>query len=196
MWGRVKTHPVMSTGSRGAPRRNILKQGCCVGPQKGRRMYHRMQRFLILSLHLSTTSVRFLGLGDRTHSAQPAMFIARALSTVITALVVVAPIAVVAAPRAETAPVAERDVLARGPLAAVRPLRHAHQRRPHALRLGERRCTVTIPTAAGMSRVDGLHISHERDRAYIADSQGPIYAAEAGKLGGSAWAAARRRCSP
>ena len=61
---------------------------------------------------------------------------------------------------------------------------------------GERRCTVTIPTAAGMSRVDGFHISHERDRAYIADSQGPIYAAEAGKLGGSAWAAARRRCSP
>ena len=38
---------------------------------------------------------------------------------------------------------------------------------------------------AGMTRVDGFHIVEPY--AYIADSQGPLYAATAGRLGGSAY---------
>eukprot|EP00961_Rhodomonas_salina_P027743 374782-Rhodomonas_salina.1 len=48
---------------------------------------------------------------------------------------------------------------------------------------GEQKCLITIPQAVGMSRVEGFSI--EGSKAYIVDSQGPIYAAEAGKLGGS-----------
>ena len=50
---------------------------------------------------------------------------------------------------------------------------------------GVQKCAITIPTAVGMSRVDGFHIYN--GQAYIADSQGPIYAADAGKLGGSVY---------
>jgi NAD(P)H-flavin reductase len=51
---------------------------------------------------------------------------------------------------------------------------------------GAKRCDITIPQSAGMSRVDGFHIVGST--AYIVDSQGPIYAAEPGKLGGSLYA--------
>lgn len=51
---------------------------------------------------------------------------------------------------------------------------------------GVQKCFITIPQAVGMSRVDGFYISGST--AYIADSQGPIYASTAGKLGGSVYA--------
>ena len=50
---------------------------------------------------------------------------------------------------------------------------------------GAEQCLVTIPTAVGMSRVDGFTISADGTKAYIADSQGPIHASTAGMLGGS-----------
>ena len=43
---------------------------------------------------------------------------------------------------------------------------------------GVQKCAITIPAAVGMSRVDGFHIYG--GMAYIADSQGPIYASEGG----------------
>jgi hypothetical protein len=49
---------------------------------------------------------------------------------------------------------------------------------------GQQRCTITIPSSVGMSRVDGFQISGST--AYIVDSQGPIYAST--KLGGSMYA--------
>ncbi|CAK0911750.1 unnamed protein product, partial [Prorocentrum cordatum] len=48
---------------------------------------------------------------------------------------------------------------------------------------GTLKCTITIPEAVGMSRVDGFFIADSK--AYIADSQGPIYAGTSGRLGGS-----------
>ena len=42
---------------------------------------------------------------------------------------------------------------------------------------------MTIPEAVGMTRVDGFYIVG--DEAFIVDSQGPIYANDAGRLGGS-----------
>ena len=53
---------------------------------------------------------------------------------------------------------------------------------------GAQKCAVTIPTSVGMSRVDGFEISADGSTAYIVDSQGPIYAAAAGMLGGSIYA--------
>mmetsp|Transcript_40813 Transcript_40813/g.123234 ORF Transcript_40813/g.123234 Transcript_40813/m.123234 type:complete len:386 (-) Transcript_40813:265-1422(-) len=50
---------------------------------------------------------------------------------------------------------------------------------------GTQKCFITIPQAVGMTRVDGFFI--KGDKAYIADSQGPIYASDAGKLGGSVY---------
>jgi len=50
---------------------------------------------------------------------------------------------------------------------------------------GQQRCLITIPASAGMSRVDGFSI--RGGSAYIVDSQGPIYASQAGKLGGSVY---------
>lgn len=50
---------------------------------------------------------------------------------------------------------------------------------------GAQQCFITIPQSVGMSRVDGFAISGSD--AYIVDSQGPIYASEAGKLGGSVY---------
>mmetsp|Transcript_29867 Transcript_29867/g.70403 ORF Transcript_29867/g.70403 Transcript_29867/m.70403 type:complete len:364 (+) Transcript_29867:293-1384(+) len=52
---------------------------------------------------------------------------------------------------------------------------------------GEELCEITIPEAAGMSRVDGFWIDADGGSAFIVDSQGPIYASEAGKLGGSVY---------
>ena len=49
---------------------------------------------------------------------------------------------------------------------------------------GVEQCAITIPEAVGMSRVDGFYIVG--DKAYIVDSQGPIYA-DAGRLGGSVY---------
>jgi len=48
---------------------------------------------------------------------------------------------------------------------------------------GVKQCLMTIPEAAGMTRVDGFYIVG--DEAFIVDSQGPIYADDAGRLGGS-----------
>ena len=45
---------------------------------------------------------------------------------------------------------------------------------------GVQKCSITIPSSVGMSRVDGFHIKD--GNAYIADSQGPIYASTAGNL--------------
>lgn len=50
---------------------------------------------------------------------------------------------------------------------------------------GTEKCLMTIPEAVGMTRVDGFYIVGER--AFIVDSQGPIYASTAGKLGGSVY---------
>ena len=50
---------------------------------------------------------------------------------------------------------------------------------------GSQKCAITIPASVGMSRVDGFEISADGTTAYIVDSQGPIYAATAGMLGGS-----------
>eukprot|EP00416_Gambierdiscus_australes_P017874 CAMPEP_0171064830 /NCGR_PEP_ID=MMETSP0766_2-20121228/6512_1 /TAXON_ID=439317 /ORGANISM="Gambierdiscus australes, Strain CAWD 149" /LENGTH=806 /DNA_ID=CAMNT_0011520897 /DNA_START=45 /DNA_END=2465 /DNA_ORIENTATION=- len=50
---------------------------------------------------------------------------------------------------------------------------------------GQQRCFITIPQAVGMTRVDGFYIVGSV--AYIVDSQGPIYASTAGKLGGSVY---------
>jgi len=50
---------------------------------------------------------------------------------------------------------------------------------------GTEKCLITIPEAVGMSRVDGFYIVG--NLAYIVDSQGPIYADESGKLGGSVY---------
>jgi len=50
---------------------------------------------------------------------------------------------------------------------------------------GTEKCLITIPQAVGMSRVDGFQIVGSD--AYIVDSQGPIYATTAGKLGGSVY---------
>lgn len=52
---------------------------------------------------------------------------------------------------------------------------------------GDERCLITIPASAGMSRVDGFWIDEASEVAYIVDSQGPIYASESGKLGGSVY---------
>jgi len=48
---------------------------------------------------------------------------------------------------------------------------------------GAQQCLITIPQAVGMSRVDGFTINAAGTKAYIADSQGPIYADT--MLGGS-----------
>jgi len=48
---------------------------------------------------------------------------------------------------------------------------------------GVQKCFITIPTAVGMTRVDGFYIKDTV--AYIVDSQGPLYADTAEKLGGS-----------
>ena len=48
---------------------------------------------------------------------------------------------------------------------------------------GAQQCLITIPQAVGMSRVDGFTINAAGTKAYIADSQGPIYAST--MLGGS-----------
>jgi len=53
---------------------------------------------------------------------------------------------------------------------------------------GAEQCLITIPAAVGMSRVDGFTISADDSTAYIADSQGPIYADTTGMLGGSIYA--------
>ena len=45
---------------------------------------------------------------------------------------------------------------------------------------GVQKCSITIPSSVGMSRVDGFQING--GNAYIADSQGPIYASTAGNL--------------
>lgn len=50
---------------------------------------------------------------------------------------------------------------------------------------GSTLCSITIPQAVGMSRVDGFYIT--QDMAYIVDSQGPIYADTEGRLGGSVY---------
>jgi len=51
---------------------------------------------------------------------------------------------------------------------------------------GDEECVITIPQAAGMSRVDGFYIVD--DKAYIVDSQGPIYAGTSpDRLGGSVY---------
>jgi len=50
---------------------------------------------------------------------------------------------------------------------------------------GTEKCLMTIPESVGMTRVDGFYIV--KDRAFIVDSQGPIYASESGKLGGSVY---------
>lgn len=50
---------------------------------------------------------------------------------------------------------------------------------------GVQKCFITIPASAGMSRVDGFHIY--AGKAYLADSQGPIYASTTGMLGGSVY---------
>ena len=56
---------------------------------------------------------------------------------------------------------------------------------------GDQRCLITIPESAGMSRVDGFFISADGTTAWIADSQGPIYADdtsfENARLGGSVY---------
>ena len=41
---------------------------------------------------------------------------------------------------------------------------------------GTQKCLITIPQSVGMSRVDGFYINHSTQKAYIVDSQGPIYA--------------------
>jgi hypothetical protein len=49
-------------------------------------------------------------------------------------------------------------------------------------------CLITIPKAAGMSRVDGIHIHKNKAGQrvmLIADSQGPMHTGVAGTLGGS-----------
>ena len=43
-------------------------------------------------------------------------------------------------------------------------------------------CFITIPEAVGMSRTDGFYVDAAAGVAYIADSQGPIYADD-GSLG-------------
>eukprot|EP00961_Rhodomonas_salina_P107081 1441778-Rhodomonas_salina.3 len=48
---------------------------------------------------------------------------------------------------------------------------------------GGKKCLITIPQAMGMTRVDGFYIVGSK--AYIVDSQGPIYATSLDKLGGS-----------
>lgn len=50
---------------------------------------------------------------------------------------------------------------------------------------GIRRCSITIPANVGVSRADGFAIAG--GSAYIADSQGPLYANTAGMLGGSVY---------
>ena len=45
---------------------------------------------------------------------------------------------------------------------------------------GVQKCAITIPSSVGMSRVDGFHING--GKAYIADSQGPIYTSTSGEL--------------
>ena len=50
---------------------------------------------------------------------------------------------------------------------------------------GTQKCLATIPQSVGMSRVDGFYIVDSK--AYIVDSQGPIYASTSGKLGGSVY---------
>ena len=50
---------------------------------------------------------------------------------------------------------------------------------------GTQKCFATIPQSVGMSRVDGFYIVDSK--AYIVDSQGPIYASTSGKLGGSVY---------
>lgn len=52
---------------------------------------------------------------------------------------------------------------------------------------GAEQCLITIPTAVGMSRVDGFYITHDNAKAYIVDSQGPIWADDEGRLGGSVY---------
>ena len=50
---------------------------------------------------------------------------------------------------------------------------------------GTQQCLITIPESVGMTRVDGFYIVG--NKAYISDSQGPIYSTTAGKLGGSVY---------
>ena len=47
---------------------------------------------------------------------------------------------------------------------------------------GTEECFVTIPQAVGLSRTDGFYVDAAAGVAYIADSQGPIYADD-GSLG-------------
>ena len=51
---------------------------------------------------------------------------------------------------------------------------------------GAEQCSITIPQAVGISRVDGFYIVN--DKAYLVDSQGPIYAGTSPeRLGGSVY---------
>ena len=53
---------------------------------------------------------------------------------------------------------------------------------------GEEQCFISIPESSGMSRVDGFYITHDNGRAYIVDSQGPIWAdSSPDRLGGSVY---------
>ncbi|CAB9523412.1 tyrosinase [Seminavis robusta] len=53
---------------------------------------------------------------------------------------------------------------------------------------GDQRCFITIPQSVGMSRVDGFYITPDNNKAYIVDSQGPIYAPQGENyLGGSVY---------
>lgn len=52
---------------------------------------------------------------------------------------------------------------------------------------GMEKCLITIPESSGMSRVDGFYITHDDAQAYIVDSQGPIWADDEGRLGGSVY---------